>query len=85
MPDPSYVLETAGKEAGLAFHLETAFYPPLPGFVKVAFVAAFKKYWEYELDIAELATELREEAGYIGDLNSYNLPMFLNEEDLYDY
>ena len=85
MPDPSYVIETAGKQAGLAFHLETAFYPPLPGFVKTAFVAAFKKYWDYEIDIDGLSTELREEAGYIGDLGSYNLPQFFNEEDLIEW
>ena len=82
MPDPSYVIETGGREAGLAFHLETAFYPPLPGFVKDAFLEAFRGYWSEDYDISELADRLRDDAGYVGDLGSYNFWMFLNEEDL---
>ena len=82
MPDPSYVIETGGREQGLAFHLDTAFYPPLPKFVKDAFLEAFRGYWSYDYDITELQERLLEDAGYKGDLGSYNFWQFLNEEDL---
>ena len=83
MPDPTYVIETAGKKVGLAFHLETAFYPPLPDPVRQAFMKAFTKYWEGEYDLEDQADDLRENAGYIGGLHQYNLYQFLNKEDLH--
>jgi len=82
MPDPSYVIETQGRQAGLEFHLQTAFYPPLPSPVREAFVEVFNEYWDYDLDIDGLQEQLKERAGYVGDISSHNLPQFLNEDDL---
>lgn len=82
MPDPSYVIENDGRKAGLEFHLSTAFYPPLPLFVRQAFIASFEQYWDFQIDIDDLAQMLSNEAGYVGSLNDYNFWQFLNEEDL---
>ena len=83
MTDPGYVIETSGKKVGLEFHLSTAFYPPLPEPVKEAFVSAFEGYWNHEYDTEYLESKLRTDAGYMGDLGSYNFWQFLNEEDLH--
>ena len=83
MPDPSYVVETQGRKAGLQFHLNSAFYPPLPMYVKVAFLHAFEEYWDGKLNIYQLSEALEERAGYVGDLGQYNFWQFLNEEDLH--
>jgi len=84
MPDPSYVIETGGREAGLLFHLETAFYPPLPGFVKDGFVEVFTEYWNGEIPIENLDYALETRAWYCGGAGKYNFHLFLNEEDLND-
>ena len=81
MPDPSYVVETQGRAAGLSFHLETAFYPPLPLYTRTQFIKVFERYWGYEIDIDQLSNQLRQDAGYTGSLNDYNFWQFLNEED----
>ena len=83
MPDPSYVIENHGREAGLQFHLDSAFYPPLPGYVKAAFIDVFKEYWEGELDASELNDALADRAYYVGGIDKYNFWQFLNEEDLH--
>lgn len=83
MPDPTYVIETNGKEAGLAFHLATGFYPPLPQPVQEAFINAFQGYWNHEYDIEYLESKLRTDAGYLGTVADYNFHLFLNEEDLH--
>ncbi len=82
MPDPSYVIETEGKASGLNFHLTTAFYPPLPDFVKQAFVEVFTEYWNYEIEIEDLDQQLADRAYYTGGVGSYNFWQFLNEDDL---
>lgn len=82
MPDPSYVIEMQGRRGGLQFHLDSAFYPPLPMEIKHAFIQAFEDYWDFEIDINELKQRLRDDAGYQGDLGSYNFWQFLNEEDI---
>ncbi len=82
MPDPSYIIETSGAQAGLEFHLSTAFYPPLPIHVKRAFIEVFTEYWNYDIDIENLPDELLERAGYKGGLDQYNFCQFLNPEDL---
>jgi hypothetical protein len=81
MPDPSYVIETSGRKAGLKFHLDTAFYPPLPDFVKRAMIETFEEYWLNLIPIGNLDWELKERAGYTGGVGNYNFYMFLNEED----
>ena len=83
MPDPSYVIETNGRKAGLQFHLDTAFYPPLPGYVKEAFVEVFQDYWNGDIDAADLDEQLAERAYYTGGVGNYNFWQFLNEEDLH--
>ena len=82
MPDPSYVIETNGRKEGLCFHLNTAFYPPLPYDVKFEMLGTFEKYWDGKIPIEDLDAELEERAGYTGGVGSYNFYMFLNEEDL---
>ena len=85
MPDPSYVVDTQGKAEGLSFHLTTAFYPPLPDFVKKAFTEVFTEYWDGDIDsVAELESALSERAYYTGGVGSYNFWQFLNPKDLND-
>ena len=81
MPDPSYVIETNGRKAGLEFHLSTAFYPPLPYDIRLAMLETFKDYWAGRVDVKDLDKELAERAGYIGGVGKFNFYMFLNEED----
>jgi hypothetical protein len=82
MPDPSYVIETNGRKAGLEFHLNTAFYPPIPYDRKRAMLRTFEDYWAGKIEVEDLDTELADRAGYIGGIGKYNFHMFLNEEDL---
>ena len=82
MPDPSYVIETHGRQEGLAFHLSTAFYPPLPDEIKEAFIRVFVDYWSGDIDLGSLDQELADKAGYTGGVNQYNFWQFLNDEDL---
>lgn len=83
MPDPSYVIEISGKKVGLAFHLETAFYPPIPQQTRVALMDVFTEYWEGDLPLEDLDQALAARAGYMGGVSSYNFHMFLNDEDLH--
>ena len=71
MPDPSYVVQEQGRKAGLEFHLQTAFYPPLPLYVRVAFVNAFESYWNGDVSLEDLPAMLHEDAGYVGELSDY--------------
>lgn len=82
MPDPSYVVETAGKKIGLAFHLETAFYPPIPMSIRVEFMTVFTEYWDGDLPLEDLDQALKDRTGYHGGIGSYNFHQFLNSEDL---
>lgn len=82
MPDPSYVIETDGREAGLAFHLETAFYPPIHPKTKAIMTEVFKEYWDGDIAIEDLDGSLATRAGYVGGVGQYNFHMFLNDEDL---
>ena len=86
MPDPSYVIETNGRKAGLEFHLNTAFYPPLLYGCKLAILETFEDYWNGKLAgddvLSRLDGELAERAGYTGGVSEYNFYLFLNEEDL---
>ena len=82
MPDPSYVIETEGRQQGLDFHLSTAFYPPLPDYVKEAFIRVFVDYWEGDIDVTDLNDQLADRAYYTGGIEQYNFWQFLKEEDL---
>jgi hypothetical protein len=84
MPDPSYVIETNGRLSGLSFHLDTAFYPPIPVDIKGFMMDVFMEYWEGKIPIEDLDAELAKRAGYIGGVGKYNFYLFLNEEDLND-
>jgi hypothetical protein len=53
-------VEVAGLEGGLAAHLDANFFPPLPAYVKVGIVEAFKDYWKNgseDSDLDELASK----------------------------
>ena len=82
MPNPEYVIETVGKQAGLAFHLETAFYPLLPDQVRQGFMSVFTEYWNHQLDFKDLNQALSDRAWYTGGWEKYNFHMFINKEDL---
>jgi len=82
MPDPSYAIEMLGKAQGLSQHLTTAFYPPLPGYVKAAFIEVFSEYWNGDIDVSDLDQQLADRAYYTGGVGSYNFWQFLNPEDL---
>jgi len=83
MPDPSYVIETDGRKAGLEFHLNTAFYPPLRYGTKFAMLETFEDYWNGKITIEEIDRELADRAGYTGGVGKYNFHLFLNDEDLH--
>ena len=68
------------KQEQLSFHLRSNFYPQLPDFVITTFINAFKRYWDYLIDIEELQIELS--TVYNGDLSQYGFYNFLNDEDL---
>lgn len=46
------------RSLGMRMHLDTNFFPPLPGFVKDKIAAAFKRHWEGELDEEGVVKEL---------------------------
>jgi len=81
MPDPSYVIETSGREAGLAFHLDTAFYPPIHPKTKAIMTEVFTEYWNGDLAYEDLDGSLATRAGYVGGVDKYNFYLFLNTED----
>jgi hypothetical protein len=82
MKDLDYVKESMSQEGALRFHLTTNFYPPLPDFVKDAFVEVFKEYWAGDLDVSDLDKELAERAYYTGGIDNYDFWQFCKEEDL---
>jgi hypothetical protein len=71
------------KESQLRMHLKGNFYPHLPDFVITTFLNAFKRYWDYHIDIDELKRELSNV--YTGNLSDYGLWNFLNDDDLEEY
>lgn len=72
-----------GKERGFETHMRANFFPPHPEWVIQRFLDAFKKYWEYNINLDGLTEELSDI--YSGDWNSYGFANFLNEEDLIEY
>ena len=82
MKDLDYVQETMSQANALRFHLSTNFYPPLPDFVKDAFVAEFQEYWDGNVDVPQLEANLAERAYYTGGLGKYDFWQFLNEEEI---
>jgi hypothetical protein len=82
MKDLGYFKEMFGREVALQHHLHANFYPPLPEPVGKAFVNAFKDYWAEKIDIYELETRLKDDAGYVGSLWDYDFDQFLSDDDL---
>jgi len=68
------------KESQLRMHLQGNFYPHLPEFVVITFINAFKRYWDYHIDINELQRELSNV--YTGDLSDFGFYNFLNDDDI---
>jgi hypothetical protein len=71
------------KAHNLRIHLDSNFYPPLPGEFKNKFVSIFEKYWERG-DIDWLQSALNK-IGYKGSLDQYGFDMYINEEDFNCY
>ena len=85
MKDLSYAIETLQRKEALRYHLTGNFYPPLPEFVKDAFVDVFEEYWNGELMASELDDALAERAYYTGGIWKYDFYQFLDEADLEAY
>lgn len=82
MPDPTYVIQEHGRLMGLAFHLDTAFYPPVPHRMRQEIVQAFQSYWDGELSQLSLANEISQITGGAINLHRHGFYHFLLDEDI---
>jgi len=78
MKDIQSFVEFQGLEQALNTHLSVNFYPPLPGYVKEAFIEVFKEHWEGKLDEEDLDQALSDRAYYTGGIGSCDFWQFTN-------